>query len=60
MIHKLKNFFADETGAITVDWVVLTAALIGMVIGIFAFFNGPTGNVATAIGDAIGAMTVGG
>ncbi|MCV6825269.1 MULTISPECIES: Flp family type IVb pilin [Halocynthiibacter] len=60
MKRLLKNFYADETGAITVDWVVLTAAIIGMVIAIFAFFNGPTSNIATAIGNAIGAMTVGG
>lgn len=28
MINKMKNFAADESGAITVDWVVLTAATV--------------------------------
>ena len=25
-----KNFRADESGAVTVDWVVLTAAIVGL------------------------------
>jgi hypothetical protein len=32
---KLKRFFECEDGAVTVDWVVLTAALVGMTIGLF-------------------------
>jgi Flp pilus assembly pilin Flp len=27
---NLKNFFNDESGAVTVDWVVLTAAIVGL------------------------------
>ena len=30
MCLPLKNFCADDTGAITVDWVVLSAAIIGL------------------------------
>lgn len=30
MCLTLKNFCADDTGAITVDWVVLSAAIIGL------------------------------
>ena len=30
MCLLLKNFCADDTGAITVDWVVLSAAIIGL------------------------------
>lgn len=30
-LRKLfKNFKADESGAVTVDWVVLTAAIVGL------------------------------
>ena len=34
MINKMKNFAADESGAITVDWVVLTAAtvVLGLIV----------------------------
>ncbi|MFK7763212.1 MAG: hypothetical protein AB8B62_08125 [Roseobacter sp.] len=33
MIHFLISFFKHDDGAITVDWVVLTAALAGLSIG---------------------------
>ena len=35
MLNFIKNFKNDESGAVTVDWVVLTAAivLLGAVVG---------------------------
>ncbi|NRB05375.1 MAG: hypothetical protein HRU30_19155 [Rhodobacteraceae bacterium] len=30
MIKFIKNFRKDENGAVTVDWVVLTAAVVGL------------------------------
>lgn len=30
MFGKVKNFLGDESGAVTVDWVVLTAAIVGL------------------------------
>jgi len=30
MNTMINNFFADESGAVTVDWVVLTAAIVGL------------------------------
>ena len=36
-LFKMKKYAKDESGAVTVDWVVLTAALViigGVVIGI--------------------------
>jgi len=30
MLKTVKQFLADETGAVTVDWVVLTAAIVGL------------------------------
>ena len=29
-INRFKNFINDETGVVTVDWVVLTAAVVGL------------------------------
>ena len=51
MLNFIKNFKNDESGAVTVDWVVLTAAivLLGAAIG----SSVSTG--ATALGDAMGA-----
>ena len=35
MLNFIKNFRNDEDGAVTVDWVVLTAAivLLGLIVG---------------------------
>jgi Flp pilus assembly pilin Flp len=30
MTNLIKNFAKSESGAVTVDWVVLTAALVGL------------------------------
>ncbi|MDA7826982.1 hypothetical protein N9A67_02025 [Rhodobacteraceae bacterium] len=35
MLNLIKNFHNDESGAVTVDWVVLTAAVIAL--GIAAY-----------------------
>ncbi|MEZ5686522.1 MAG: hypothetical protein R3D78_11805 [Paracoccaceae bacterium] len=29
-LNKLRNCFTDESGAVTVDWVVLTAAIVSL------------------------------
>jgi len=45
MITKIKKFAADETGAITVEWVVLTASIVGLAIAIIATISlGATDN----------------
>jgi Flp pilus assembly pilin Flp len=35
----LRRFAQDEGGAVTVDWVVLTAALVGIVLSLFTFLT---------------------
>lgn len=41
MIRSIPDFFAAEDGAITVDWVVLTAAVCTLALAaIFSVFNG--------------------
>ena len=35
MIKFIKNFRKDENGAVTVDWVVLTAAVVGMAMAAY-------------------------
>ena len=37
--QKLSNFLTDEDGAVTVDFVVLTAGAIAMAIGIYSQFG---------------------
>lgn len=35
MINFIKNFSNDEDGAVTVDWVVLTAAVVGLAVAAY-------------------------
>ena len=54
------NFFADEDGAVTVDWVVLTAAIVGLGIAVLSTVAGGSGDLATSISDYLGSsITVG-
>ncbi|WP_226554137.1 MULTISPECIES: Flp family type IVb pilin [Celeribacter] len=49
---KLANRFKrDEDGAVTVDWVVLTAAVVGLGIAVLTTVS----NGTTALGDKISA-----
>ncbi|MCC5973574.1 MAG: hypothetical protein JJT81_05935 [Rubellimicrobium sp.] len=34
MLNFIKTFARDEDGAVTVDWVVLTAAIVGLGIAV--------------------------
>lgn len=40
MMNFIKNFRAEEDGAVTVDWVVLTAAIVGLGIVAITAVNG--------------------
>ena len=41
MRRFLKDFLREDQGAITVDWVILTAAIVGLSIGVTALiFSG--------------------
>ena len=39
MIKFIKNFRKDENGAVTVDWVVLTAAVVGLAVAAYGSIN---------------------
>ncbi|TMV07714.1 hypothetical protein FGK63_09610 [Ruegeria sediminis] len=53
-----RNFLDDESGAVTVDWVVLTAAVVGLAGITYHAINGPTGNVATSVSNSISGTSV--
>jgi Flp pilus assembly pilin Flp len=59
MIKFFKNFRKDEDGAVTVDWVVLTAAVVALGIGALSLIQTSTDTLATNIGESIdgGAVT---
>ncbi len=47
---KFYNFLRDESGAVTIDWVALTAGtlLLGITL-VYAIFNNGVGSLATNI-----------
>ncbi len=53
LFDLVKNFHNDESGAVTVDWVVLTAAVVALAIGILATIDTATTNLASEIGSRI-------
>lgn len=59
MLNKFKTFARDEDGAITVDWVVLTAAVCGLAVAAIVSINGATGSVGTAVMNFLNGVTVG-
>ena len=53
LLSVFRSFIRDESGAVTVDWVVLTAAIVGLAIVVITTLEDPLKNAATAIGDEI-------
>ncbi|MBI1170467.1 hypothetical protein GC209_03610 [bacterium] len=53
------HFAKDETGAVTVDWVVLTAALVGIGLLVLIPIAFGTDNAASLVGSKIGAVGLG-
>jgi len=49
MIKFINKFRKEEEGAVTVDWVVLTAAVVGLGIAGVATVQTGVGDAATAI-----------
>lgn len=55
-LFKMKKFAKDESGAVTVDWVVLTAAIVGIAIAVVAVIRGGVNATATEISNALTAQ----
>ncbi len=53
MLDFIKNFRAEEDGAVTVDWVVLTAAIVGLGIAVILAVRGGTVDMASDIGTTL-------
>lgn len=50
---KFSAFLNDETGAVTVDWVVLTAAVVGLGLIVFTAVQPAISNLAGDIGEEL-------
>ncbi len=51
---KFSAFLKDEAGAVTVDWVVLTAAVVGLGLVVFTFVRPAVSSLAQQIATEIG------
>lgn len=49
MLNMIKNFRADESGAVTVDWVVLTAAIVGLGVVAIGFVSRGINNLGQQV-----------
>jgi Flp pilus assembly pilin Flp len=58
MLNFIKTFRADEDGAVTVDWVVLTAAIVGLGIAVLGSVKGGAEGMADNIGTELSTTTV--
>ena len=59
MLNFIKTFRADEDGAVTVDWVVLTAAIVGLGVAVLGSVRSGAADLAGEINTNLAARTVG-
>jgi len=58
MLNFIKNFAKDESGAVTVDWVVLTAAIVGLGIAVMASVGQSTADLGDTISGELATMGI--
>lgn len=49
----LQDFLKDEAGAITVDWVILTSAIVGVAIATLIVISGGVNTAVNATDDEL-------
>ncbi len=49
----LSEFKKNESGAVTVDWVVLTAAIVGIALAVIALISGGIQDASTGVNDEL-------
>ncbi len=55
---QFTRFIRDEDGAVTVDWVVLTAAIVGIGVVVLTAVGGATADYGTEIGSHLAEQTI--
>lgn len=59
MMKFIKNFNKDESGAVTVDWVVLTAAVVGLAVAAYSSIETGASNLTSNTNSYMGTVTPG-
>jgi len=52
-MEMIKNFVKSESGAVTVDWVVLTAAIVGLGLAVMAVVSGGIEDLSGDISNSL-------
>lgn len=55
---RFKGYISDETGAITVDWVVLTSAIVGLGVAVIATVSGGATTYASRLNSEVEKISV--
>ncbi|WP_135505489.1 Flp family type IVb pilin [Roseovarius aestuariivivens] len=58
MYKLLKTFLADEDGAVTVDWIVMSAAVVWMSLAAIGAAQSSVDTLATALSGEVQTKTV--
>ncbi len=58
MKFVIRKFVRDQDGAVTVDWVVLTGAIIGLSLAVIGSIQGGALDQANGLGAYLSAQTV--
>ncbi len=58
MKRQISGFLTEENGAITVDWVVLTAAIIGLSLAVIVSIQSGAIDYSTSLGNSLSSKTV--
>ena len=58
LLRAIKKFHRDDEGAVTVDWVVLTAAIVGLGVAALAAVRGGTGTLTTKISAQLASQSI--
>ena len=59
MMKFVKNFTNDESGAVTVDWVVLTAAVVGLAIAAYGSISSGAADMTAQTSTFLNTQTIG-
>ena len=54
----IRTFVGDEAGAVTVDWVVLTAAIVGLGIAVIGTLSSGVGGLGGGIERSLSSATI--
>lgn len=55
---RKSRFFSDQCGAVTVDWVVLTAAVVGLGVSVLLMASNGSTKLSQTIDEGIQAVEV--